>query len=80
MSDKPDIPLTRREFARTVLRSAALGGVALVTAALVVRRRSAPLNEDPCRNRGVCRSCGVAGACGLPAALSYRAAGKNERG
>jgi hypothetical protein len=80
MIDEPATPVTRREFARVLLRSAAMGGVTLVTAALVMRRPNGPMREEPCRNRGNCGRCQLAGGCGLPAALSYRAAGENERG
>lgn len=73
-----DTTCTRRELYRTALRVAAIGGVAVATAMLTMRRGKR-LAENPCISQGVCRGCGVVNGCGLPAALSYKQAARAGR-
>ena len=68
---------TRREFMRGVLRGAALAGAAVFSAAMLLRKRSAP-TEDPCINNGICRGCGVFEGCRLPQALSAKRAARES--
>jgi len=50
-------PVTRREFARTVLRTVLLGGI--VTLGAVLARRA-------CHARGTCQNCSLLAECALP--------------
>ena len=50
-------PATRREFARTAVRTVLLGGIVLIGA--VLARRA-------CGARGTCRACPLLAECALP--------------
>ena len=50
-------PATRREFARTAIRTVLLGGIVVVGA--VLARRA-------CNARGTCRNCSLLAECALP--------------
>ena len=50
-------PATRREFARTAIRTVLLGGIVVVGA--VLARRA-------CNARGTCRNCTLLAECALP--------------
>lgn len=70
MSETLNEEKSRREFFRGIGRNLALGGIAVLAAALTGRR--ANRREQQCLNRGVCRGCGSFEDCGLPQALSAR--------
>jgi len=66
--------ISRRQFIRSILRLAALGGIGALTARLL---RDAPGRQpgrqgETCVNEGLCRGCPVFSGCGLPSALSAR--------
>jgi len=64
---------TRREFLRSVGRTTALAGAAVVTAILAARSlRSGRLQGQTCPNLGICRGCGKIDDCRLPQAMSAR--------
>lgn len=65
-------PESRREFFRTSLRWAAVGGLGLLGYALGMGRRG--IDGEKCVRRGVCRDCTRSRNCRLPAAMSMRAA------
>jgi hypothetical protein len=58
---------TRREMCRTALRCLALGGVGLLSAALVGRS-----SAEGCPRQAPCRDCAALAACRLPQALETR--------
>ena len=67
--DARERPHSRREFFRSLGRSAALAGLTAAAAVLVLRGGS-----QECVNRGICGGCRVYADCPLPAALSRKAA------
>jgi hypothetical protein len=54
---QPPPPVTRREFARTAIRTVLLGG--LVSVGAVLARRA-------CNARGTCENCALLTECALP--------------
>ncbi len=64
--------MDRREFLKTVLRVAALGGLsALGVKALKGRGKPASAGQT-CAADGICARCAAVSGCALPQALSYR--------
>jgi hypothetical protein len=62
---------TRREVLLAAARYAAAGGIAVLSAALVVKTYLVP-EEARCRLAAACRGCRAAADCGLPAAVRFR--------
>lgn len=77
MNDLPRLCVDRREWLGSTLRSAAVGGVTLVSAALLLRRAS-PQGQTSCRRALACRDCGQLADCRLTPAL--QAKGLSETG
>ena len=63
--------ITRRELGSSVIRAAALGGLALLSAVLW-RRGSVAGTETSCRRAIACRQCAVLADCTLPQAAAER--------
>jgi hypothetical protein len=61
----------RREFIQGSARYLTLGGLMLMTGALLAKRRAVS-TEGQCINLGICRGCSIFKNCGLPPALSTR--------
>jgi len=71
MNDREPPRLTRRELGTGFLRTAALGGLTLLSAVLLRRGDAGPRNS--CRRTIACRQCPVLAGCGLPKAAATRA-------
>jgi len=68
---------TRRDALTAAARYAAAGGIAVLSAGLVVKGYLVP-EETRCRLAAACRGCRAAADCGLPAAVRFRG-GKEDR-
>lgn len=73
MKDSPSSSVDRREWLRSALRSAAVGGVTLVSAALLLRGER-PEERASCRRALACRDCGQLADCRLTPALRVKEA------
>lgn len=73
MNDSPLSSVDRREWFRGALRSAAVGGVTLVSAVLLLRGAS-PEERTSCRRALDCRDCGQLADCRLTPALRAKEA------
>lgn len=73
MNDSLLSSVDRREWLRSTLRSAAVGGVALVSAALLLRRENAE-EGTACPRALACRDCGQLADCRLTPALRMKEA------
>ena len=62
---------SRREMLAGALRYAALGLMALVSAAIFVKRKRL-VKQGLCINSGICDGCEILENCGLPLAVSAR--------
>jgi hypothetical protein len=72
-----DNKLTRRELLRSVGRYAALAGIGVLAAKLMLRRSGGAdgdIASQTCVNSGICSGCGAFDDCRLPQALSARRA------